>query len=550
MNTNHAISHVQVTSDTGTLLRALSKTFTNSTTVLSELLQNGRRAGATRIDIQVTDEVIVVQDNGCGIEDFSVLLAVAKSGWEEAVKRDDAPYGIGFISALFSCTELGVMSKGMHLFASTDDLIDLKPVAVNASMDLGVTEIRLHGYSGKIGSSREVMLAIRRMVKGFPVPVFLNDEELDRPHAIGNTTLIETPIGLASPDVLLAKGGYTFYLQGLPIHGPGTGLATMWSEPKGGRPIHLNSPQFEGRLPDRSCLLDVDRQHKAITQTLKEVAVAHVTELSQQLPPAEFIHRYAALACNLGMADVLNAIDLIPASWVKCFNDVPTLTPNGDDQGFFGPVEGSQFGVLTRSQLVASGVVDLDDFDDYGDDALAAHAIFAKGVWVAHSLPAWHWASELVQNVSSDDFTFTAGKEIGRQKHDIWGERVTVVLVEAIEVNTDLTFGERDRDSVSIPLYYDVSNLTLYVTPDASEWDAVRNVTNFCCDDEYDSEAEDDAAANLGVLIDALQNTDAAELFLAVLRRYLPNEKPDVLSGKSFVVTLDDSGGVKTVANG
>lgn len=546
MNTNNAVAHVQVTSDTGTLLRALSKTFTNSTTVLSELLQNGRRAGATVINIQVTDEVIVVQDDGCGIEDFSVLLAVAKSGWEEAVKRNDAPYGIGFISALFSCTELGVMSKGMHLFASTDDLIDLKPVAVNESIDLDVTEIRLHGYAGKIGSRMDVERSINRMVKGFPVPVFLNGVELERPHAIGHTQLIETPIGLASPDVLLAKGGYDFYLQGLPISVHVGGFSNWRGE--AGRPIHLNSPQFEGRLPDRNCLLDADRATKVIEKSLKAVAVAHVTELSKTMPAAEFIHGYAELARRLDMKEVLNSFDLIPGSWVKRFRDVPTLTPEGHDQEFYGPVSTGPLGLVSRSQLEAAGLVALDDFDNEGDDLIAAHAIHAKGVWVVHSLPSWHWASELVKDVTAEDFTLTPVNEIGRQKMSIWGATVTVALVEGIEVNTELEFGQAPSGPVSIPVYYDMSNSVLYVTDDVSEWDAVRNVTNYDCDDGHESEAEDDDAANLGVLIRSLRNADPAELFKSILGRYLPNQKPDVLMGKSFMVTLDESGRVELVS--
>src|SRR5690606_25609493 len=105
-----------------------------------------RRAGASKVDITVTDELLVFQDDGCGIEDFSVLLSIAKSGWDTAVQRNDAPYGLGWLSTLFACEHVGVMSHGRHLYAATEDLLAVKPVPVNESADLGVTEIRLHQH--------------------------------------------------------------------------------------------------------------------------------------------------------------------------------------------------------------------------------------------------------------------------------------------------------------------------------------------------------------------------------------------------------------------
>ena len=56
--------HVRVESDPKTLLNALKATFTRPQSVLGELLQNGRRAGATQIDITVSADDIVVRDNG------------------------------------------------------------------------------------------------------------------------------------------------------------------------------------------------------------------------------------------------------------------------------------------------------------------------------------------------------------------------------------------------------------------------------------------------------------------------------------------------------
>ena len=81
--------------------------------ILSETLQNSRRAGATRVDIHIrprfpstpNSQLITISDDGSGIADPSVLLAYGRNGWDrELVKREDAA-GMGFLSlARIGCT--------------------------------------------------------------------------------------------------------------------------------------------------------------------------------------------------------------------------------------------------------------------------------------------------------------------------------------------------------------------------------------------------------------------------------------------------------------
>ena len=69
-----------------------------------ELIQNARRAGATRLQV-VTDAVpeaedsggirVTVTDNGDGIADPAVLLSFGESGWDEDTARREDPAGIG-----------------------------------------------------------------------------------------------------------------------------------------------------------------------------------------------------------------------------------------------------------------------------------------------------------------------------------------------------------------------------------------------------------------------------------------------------------------------
>ncbi|MGI9376031.1 MAG: ATP-binding protein [Tsuneonella suprasediminis] len=70
--------------------------------VLTETIQNGRRAGATRIDIaQVETErgpVLRIRDDGCGIADPAKFLALGDSGWDETIAHSEDPAGMGVFS--------------------------------------------------------------------------------------------------------------------------------------------------------------------------------------------------------------------------------------------------------------------------------------------------------------------------------------------------------------------------------------------------------------------------------------------------------------------
>ncbi len=60
-----------------------------------EILQNARRAGATAVNITNKDGQVTVQDNGRGITDFSALLDLGRSQWDESTECAEDPAGVG-----------------------------------------------------------------------------------------------------------------------------------------------------------------------------------------------------------------------------------------------------------------------------------------------------------------------------------------------------------------------------------------------------------------------------------------------------------------------
>ena len=71
-------------------------------TILNELFQNSRRAGASRIEIWASDERITITDDGHGIEDPQELLDFGRSEWRDPEVTTEDPAGMGLF-ALARC---------------------------------------------------------------------------------------------------------------------------------------------------------------------------------------------------------------------------------------------------------------------------------------------------------------------------------------------------------------------------------------------------------------------------------------------------------------
>lgn len=93
-----------------------------------EILQNARRAGATEVRITNKDNnLVIVQDNGCGIDDFQKLLDLGSSGWDEKLEQGEDPAGVGLFSLAPRkvCITSGRCSVDIHESGWTGQPIEL-----------------------------------------------------------------------------------------------------------------------------------------------------------------------------------------------------------------------------------------------------------------------------------------------------------------------------------------------------------------------------------------------------------------------------------------
>ena len=168
--------------------------------IFAELLQNTRRAGATRVRISVeravagdadsTDETqfaVTVADDGTGIADPAVLLSFGENGWsDETVRREDAA-GFGFASlARRGCSVSsrprshdGETQPGWRVDLAPEHFLGEDAAAVGA--DDGAPYP--HGTSISFIAT-EPLAAVRNAAENaarhYPLPVIFEDRTEDR----------------------------------------------------------------------------------------------------------------------------------------------------------------------------------------------------------------------------------------------------------------------------------------------------------------------------------------------------------------------------------
>ena len=98
---------IQVQVDSSEVLNRVSRMFDGTPkSVLWELMQNARWAGATQIDISFLDETLTIAHDGLALDDFGKLFALGSSGWDSKGIKNEDPAGMGFfVSILFEFVE-------------------------------------------------------------------------------------------------------------------------------------------------------------------------------------------------------------------------------------------------------------------------------------------------------------------------------------------------------------------------------------------------------------------------------------------------------------
>jgi len=311
-------------------LRNQRYAFSDKFTLISELLQNARRAGASRIQVQHDEatKCLRVADDGVGIDDFQKLLTFNESGWDAVTCDEERPFGIGFSKCLYSAVRCVVTSRGQRVDFETEAALSKAPIAV---ISVPPTDAQA-GPTGTVIELRGVDLPglatrIASMCLGFPVTVEFNGRPLERPFAPENLPLTPTPVG----DVFLtgARDGQhhhdtLVFLQGFCVMQP------TYHRLDRVNIVHLDSREFVARLPDRDKLIDEDDQRRRIAAALqarwREVLVAAKAEL----PAEQFVETYYAAMRSWGHLYLLNDVEVLPGEICEEIVGYPYQHGNGE----------------------------------------------------------------------------------------------------------------------------------------------------------------------------------------------------------------------------
>ena len=145
----NAAEKITASINEGRMLSHLKNFFSKTSTVLSECMQNARRAGATQVEFAHTGTTLSITDNGCGVINFKDLITLAGSGWSEEMMASEQPFGVGFFSVCFVAEKICVESKGKQISFSAEDVIEKHPINIVPSSFIGGTRITLTGVRVK-----------------------------------------------------------------------------------------------------------------------------------------------------------------------------------------------------------------------------------------------------------------------------------------------------------------------------------------------------------------------------------------------------------------
>lgn len=399
--------------------------FSSGTTFLSELLQNAQRAGATKINFDLSEETktLTVYDDGVGIKDFSALVTMCESNWSDDIMAHDKPFGMGLFSVFHAAKVVSFHSNGSALTVLSQDIENCVPMKVSPSdrcskgtaieMNL-INDDLLQTSFYYVGGYPEVRTALhhrlRELVRGFGIQVFFNGIELESPHDASNLNWAQTKIGRVSCDFVSGGGKLSdrppiMYLQGLPI-----GEKKDFSAGDLARVvIHLDSEKFVARVPDRAQLYDHDAQMKIIEAVTGELQRNHLKHLKTVLTGEDFAARHTEHCFYLGMPELLNDVLFMPESAFLEVHEVTTDT-NGLREYTLPVEDGTK--VLSKADFVAGKKtvwLDLpDSTNDHGLSVLMLQVACAKGILtLAQRYHPDHWIYSVSHAALDLRFKFT-----------------------------------------------------------------------------------------------------------------------------------------------
>jgi hypothetical protein len=517
--------HIQVHINEEGALRNQRHAFTDRFTLISELLQNARRAGATCIEVHYHSavQILCVSDNGGGIDDFQKLLSFHESGWDADTCAQERPFGIGFSKCLYAASRCVITSGHQRVDIDTASALaraSFEVVRTNPGDSIIGTQVELHGVDLPDLASR-----IETLCLGFPVPVLFNGQPLQRHLAEDHLVTVDSAMGkvyLTGTHDGLHNHHTVVFLQGFCVMRP------IHISPDQVNVVHLDSTQFMARLPDRDKLIDEDVQRKRIDTELKACWRLVLETAKAQMTSERFVELFYEAMRSWGHLDLLNDLDVLPRELCNQISAYP-IQRHSSAIDYVQRVE-----VAIKRLAVESGLVTLVALDWLSDDNAAFWMLAqAQGHLLIDTfgLDAGHWAQGHLRFLEEEPLTVQTVAEQHRtelQGRWIWP---TVILCEAIK----LQVGNECVVITDDGLFHEGC---LYIPRGEHSGEPVRQASDFM--NEYDQFMESDLEADRDALADLirhLRSVDPVQTLDSMLQELRLGKYP-LLRGKCFQLTV------------
>lgn len=514
---------IQVRINEEGVLRNQRFAFTDRLTLVTELLQNARRAGAHHIVIDHQEEarLLRISDDGQGIEDFQKLLSFHESGWDDGVVAQEHPFGIGFTKCLYATERIVAASGHQRVDIDTAAALRREAFEVLASEQAVVGFlIELHGV--------EIAGLDKRMetlCQGFPVEVVFNGKPMGRRYAEDHLPLVSTPIGavhVAGNRSGKARLESLVFLQGFCVHRP------MYYNVGEVNVVHLDPRQFMARLPDRDILIDADQQLKRVDAQLKQSWRAILQVAKTQLDAKQFVATYFEAMRLWGHVDLLNDMDELPAALFERIVGYPVQTACGPREYIDTVSE------APSRQDIESGRIMLVSMG-WPNSENNGHWMLARSkqwlIILAYQLDMGHWIHPYVHYLEQQSAEIEALAESSRTTLEgrwVWP---LVILCDTVRVRV----GEHEAIITDEGVCLED---TILVPSGETSGEPVRQLSDFR--DEHDYMRDDDMEADCNALADLirrLRSTDPVSTLSSLLSELTLSRYP-LLHGRRFEVTV------------
>lgn len=485
---------VALSFDVDALKQSMRFAFANDLTVVQELIQNARRAGATTVWINTGESLsgektLSVMDNGAGIEKFEVLLRVAKSGWGDEVQANEGPYGMGFIACIYAARCVDVVSRGKVLTMEQDKVLangEFEVEDFEGQLPEGVvTSVTLHGID-----TEKVKNQMQTMVRGYPIEIVFNGTPMARADSIDGS-FRKTAVGyIKRQSGSFSQLNFRVYLQGFQVFDSTTHFHCLQDV------VHLDSTRFFGKFPDRNVVINQEDMLKEVRSELKALYVDALMSAAKRLSPLVFMETYRKLAEDLGMLHLFNDFDVIPKSFLQEL----TAMPHDTEWREAYLQQGADGGGFTRAEIEQGAVLigDLDTFmteDDADNCKRWIFAYAAKAWMLKERLDNEHWIHNLVSIHADSIVTMEAVGICKKAAAD--SRRTNCIGVMELVICDDVKVSMDDRSFMLGEAVADESSGQILVPSEDGKPRYVggfvmKQVNSYRWDDQY-NEAECDA---------------------------------------------------------